>query len=250
MAGHSAWKNLKHRKGAQDAKRGKVFTKLVKEITIAARNGGGDPAHNPRLRRALDTARVQNLPADNITRAIKKGTGELEGVAYEEVIYEGVGAGGSFFIIEITTDNRNRTAGEIRKILDKHHGHLGATHSATWAFDQKGQIRIDGKASSEEQLFEVAVGAGADDIEQVDGQWLVSTSRNSFDAVRDAVEKAKIPYVEAGLVYVPKTPKEVDVDLAKSLLALYDALDEHDDVQNVFADFELSDSAAKALSAS
>lgn len=164
MAGHNKWSQIKHKKGAKDAKRSKVFTKLIKEITIAARLGGGDPDGNPRLRRAIDTARDANMPNDNITRAIKKGTGELEGVSYEEIIYEGVGPSGTLFLLEVTTDNRNRTAAEIRKIFDKHGGQLGATGSSAWAFAHKGVLHVD-RSADEEAVFEAAVSAGAEDVE-------------------------------------------------------------------------------------
>lgn len=247
MSGHNKWSTIKHRKGAQDAKRSKVFTKIIKEITVAAKMGGGDPNGNPRLRRALDIARVSNMPADNIQRAIKKGTGELEGVVYEELLYEGVGVGGSLFLIEILTDNRNRTASEIRKIFDKNDGQLSVSGSAAWAFTQKGIIRIALSASTEEQLFEIAVGAGADDVSEEGDQWVVSTAREELDTVRDAIEKAGVKVQEAQLAYIPNTPKEVDGDIAKSLIGLYEALDDHDDAQNVFVDFTLSESALAAL---
>src|SRR5690606_30062025 len=174
MSGHNKWSTIKHRKGAQDARRSKIFTKLIKEITIAARLGGGDPDGNPRLRRAIDAARDANMPGDNLIRAIKKGTGELEGVVYEDILYEGVGPAGTLFVLEVMTDNRNRTAAEVRKIFDKHGGQLGASGSAAWAFEQKGVIRVDG-AASEEALFEAAVGAGADDVVREEEVWTVTT---------------------------------------------------------------------------
>lgn len=247
MSGHSKWSTIKRKKGAIDAKRGKIFTRLIKEITISARMGGGDPAGNPRLRRAVDAAKAANMPHDNITRAIKKGTGELEGVNYEEIRYEGVGPAGTLFLIDIVTDNRNRTAAEIRKIFDKHNGQLGAQGSAAWAFEEKGVVRLPASAATEEQLFEVAVGAGAEDIQSDEEQWTVTTPRDALDAVRDAIEAAKIPITESEMAQVPKTPKEISGDDAQVLMNLYEALEDHDDVQKVFTDFELSDAAVAAI---
>ena len=247
MSGHNKWSTIKHRKGAQDAKRGRIFTKIIKEITIAARMGGGDAGGNPRLRHALDAARGVNMPADNITRAIKKGTGELEGITYEELVYEGVGPAGCLLVINVLTDNRNRTAAEIRKVFDKHNGQLGSTGSATWAFEEKGVIRVPIDAGSEEQLFEIAAGAGADDLEDGGEQWIVTTPRDELDAVRDALEKAGMKIEEADLAQIPKTPKEVDGRDAEVLMALVEVLEDHEDVQKVFADFELSAAALEKL---
>ncbi len=243
MSGHSKWSTIKRRKGAEDAKRGKIFTKVVKELTIAARSGGGDPDGNPRLRRAIDLARNANMPADNISRAIKKGTGELEGVQYEELLYEGIGPDGALFLCEVVTDNRNRTIAEVRKVFDKNHGQVGSSGSAAWAFEQKGIIRIDQNAASEERLFEVAVGAGAENMELAGDQWIVTTARNDLDAVRDAIDSSGISVTEAALEYIPNNPKVVEGELAEKLVQLYEALEEHDDIQNVFADFELSEQA-------
>ncbi len=247
MSGHSKWSTIKRKKGAADAKRGKIFTKLIKEITIAARIGGGDPGGNPRLRRAIDAAKTQNMPHDNIDRAIKKGTGELEGVTYEELLYEGVGPEGTLFVVEVMTDNRNRTAAELRKIFDKNGGQLGGSGSAAWAFEQRGLIKLPHEAATEEQLFEVAVGAGAEDLEAVGDTWVIYTPRNDLDAITKALENEGIKIEEANLAFIPTTPKEVDGEGAKRLVALYDALDDHDDVQNVFSDFELSEAALAAF---
>jgi YebC/PmpR family DNA-binding regulatory protein len=243
MSGHSKWSTIKRRKGAQDAKRGKLFTKVIKEITIAAREGGGDPDGNPRLRRAVDLARSVNMPADNITRAIEKGTGELEGVQYEELVYEGIGPDGALFVCEVVTDNRNRTIAEVRKVFDKNHGQIGSSGSATWAFEQKGLIRIDGDATTEESLFEAAVGGGAENMELVGDQWVVTTPRNDLDSVRDAIATSGIPVTEAALEYVPNNPKVVEGPEAEKLIQLYEALEDHDDVQSVYSDFELSEQA-------
>jgi YebC/PmpR family DNA-binding regulatory protein len=247
MSGHNKWSTIKHRKGAQDAKRSKIFTKIIKEITVAARMGGGDPSANPRLRRAMDDARAANMPAENLNRAIKKGTGELEGVQYEEVTYEGVGGGGALFLVQIVTDNRNRTASEIRKVFDKHGGQLSSTGAAAWAFEEKGVVKLPAKAATEEQLFETAVGAGAEDLVRVGDQWVITTPRDDLDTVRAAVEDAGVPVDEARLVHIPKTPKVVEGKEADQLVELYEALDDHEDVQAVFADFELSEQALSQL---
>ncbi len=247
MSGHSKWSTIKRKKGAIDAKRGKIFTKVIKEITVAARVGGGDPNGNPRLRRAVDLAKANNMPSDNVERAIKKGTGELEGVTYEELVYEGVGPDGVLFIMDVVTDNRNRTASEIRKIFDKHNGQLGQSGSAAWAFDEKGVIRLPSEAATEEQLFEVAVGAGAEDLQRVSDRWVVTTPRDELDAVRTALEEAGIDVNDAGLEKIAKTPKIVTGSGSEVLMNLVEALEDHDDVQNVFSDFELSDEALAQL---
>lgn len=241
MSGHSKWSTIKRKKGATDAKRGKIFTKVIKEITIAARQGGGDPDGNARLRRALDAAKAANMPSDTVTRGIKKGTGELEGVTYEELLYEGVGPAGVLFLVEVTTDNRNRSAAEIRKMFDKNNAQLGAGGSAQWAFEQKGIIKIAEDATNEEQLFEIAVGAGAEDVELAEGEWIVTTSREELDTVRDAIDKQSIPITEAQLAQIPNTPKVVLGRDAEVLMNLYGLLDDHEDVQNVFTEFEPSD---------
>lgn len=243
MSGHSKWSTIKRRKGAQDAKRGKLFTKVIKEITVAARFGGGDPDGNPRLRRAVDLARSVNMPADNVTRAIKKGTGELEGVQYEELLYEGIGPEGTLFLCEVVTDNRNRTIAEVRKVFDKNHGQIGSSGSAVWAFEQKGTIRVDQSSATEESLFEAAVGGGAENMELADEEWVVTTPRAELDAVRDAIASAGIAIREASLEYIPNTPKVVEGREAEKLIQLFEALEEHEDVQNVFSDFELSEQA-------
>ncbi len=247
MSGHSKWSTIKRRKGAVDAARGKLFTKIIKEITVAARVGGGDPDGNPRLRRAVDAARAANMPADNVTRAIKKGTGELEGVQYEEIVYEGIGPDGALFVCEVVTDNRNRTIAEIRKIFDKNQGQMGSAGSAAWAFEQKGMIRLDNGTASEEELFEIAVGAGAENLELVGDQWIVTTARNDLDAVSKAISDSGVNVEEAALEYVPSNPKIVEGSDAERLMRLFEALDDHDDIQNVFADFELSEQALAEL---
>lgn len=241
MSGHSKWATIKHKKGALDAKRGKLFTKLIKELTVAARMGGGDPNGNPRLRKAIADAKGQSMPNDTITRAVKRGTGEIEGAAYEEVLYEGTGPGGTLFLIEGMTDNRNRTVAEIRKIFEKHNGVLGGAGTAGWAFDRKGQITLAKAAANEEQLMDVAVGAGADDYTDLGEEWLVTTPPDALDAVQKALEATQIAVKESSLAYVPKTKKPISGREAEVCLNLVDAVDDHDDVQHVFADFDISD---------
>ena len=246
MSGHNRWSSIKHKKGAADAKRGRIFTKIIKEITVAARMGGGDPNGNPRLRRAMDDAFAANMPKDNVTRAIKKGTGELEGVNYEELTYEGVAPQGVLVLIDVVTDNRNRIAAEMRKIFDKHNGSLGAAGSAAWAFEQKGTITVPIKAATEEQLFDIAVGAGAEEVEESGDVWFITTPRDGLDAVRDALVAAKIEVGESKLTKLPKQPKQVAGRDAEVIMNLVEALEENDDVQAVYTDFEPSDDALAA----
>jgi YebC/PmpR family DNA-binding regulatory protein len=244
MSGHSKWATIKHKKGALDAKRGKLFTKLIKEITVAARMGGGDANGNPRLRKAVADAKNQSMPNDTITRAIKRGTGELEGATYEEVVYEGTGPGGTLFLVEGLTDNRNRTVAEIRKIFEKHNGNLGGAGSAAWAFDRKGTITLgkDGKdGATEDKLMDVAVGAGAEDYSDQGDEWLVTTPPDMLDAVLKALEAAHITVKSSGLGFLPKNKRIVSGRDAEVCLNLADAVDDHEDVQNVYSDFEVSD---------
>ncbi|MFO0609299.1 MAG: YebC/PmpR family DNA-binding transcriptional regulator [Polyangiales bacterium] len=247
MSGHSRWSTIKRTKGAADAKRGKIWTKLIKEISVAARMGGGDPNGNPRLRKAVNDARGENMPTDNITKAIKRGTGELEGVSYEEITYEGTGPGGTLFIVECLTDNRNRTVAEIRKVFEKAGGVMGTGGTAGWAFERKGHIRLAKKAATEEQLFDVALGAGADDISDAGEEWLVVTGPTSLDAVRTALEAAKIEVKGSQLAMVPTNPVPVEGAAAEAAVKLFENLDDHDDAQNVFTNFELSDDEAARL---
>jgi YebC/PmpR family DNA-binding regulatory protein len=248
MSGHNRWSSIKHKKGAADAKRGKIFTKIIKEITVAARMGGGDPTGNPRLRRAMDEARAANMPSDNITRAVKKGTGELEGVSYEEITYEGVGPSGTLFLVEALTDNRNRTNPELRKIFERHHGSLSAPGAAAWAFDDKGLVFLAKDAATEEQLFESAVGAGAEDVEDVGDRWMVSTEKTTLEEVRQAVVAAGMQVQSAELSKLPKNKKHVEGRDAELCMSLVEALEDHDDVQKVYADFELSEAELQRLS--
>ena len=241
MSGHSRWANIKRVKGAADAKRGRVFTKLVKEITVAARIGGGNPNGNPRLRLAIDSAKQNAMPKDNIDRAIKKGTGELEGEAYSEVVYEGYGPHGVALLIEATTDNKNRTVSEIRNMLDKANGSLGAPNSVAWKFARKGRIAIPKKVIGEEKLMEIVLEAGAEDVQDGGEFFLVLTPHDDFHKVRDALDKAKVEVAESELAYLPTTTVKLAGREAEQVLKLMDLLDEHDDVQKVHADVEISD---------
>jgi YebC/PmpR family DNA-binding regulatory protein len=239
MSGHSKWSTIKHKKGAADAKRGRIFTRLIKEITVAARMGGGSPEHNPRLRSAIAEAKANNMPASNIERAVKKGTGELEGVSYEEVTYEGYGPGGVAIMLEAITDNKNRTTGEIRKIFSKGNGNMGEQNCVGWMFDSKGLIVISKEAVSEEKLMELALEAGAEDIEDEEDTFQVVTDPGGFQAVKDAVEQAGIPMVSAKLDKIPQNTVRVEGKDATQVLRLAEALEEHDDVQNVYANFDI-----------
>jgi YebC/PmpR family DNA-binding regulatory protein len=246
MSGHSKWATIKHKKGALDAKRGKLFTKLIKEITVAARMGGGDPGGNPRLRKAMSDAKGQAMPNDTIKRAVQRGTGELEGANYEEIMYEGTGPGGTLFLVESLTDNRNRTVAEIRKIFEKHNGVLGAAGTAGWAFERKGLLTL-GKEVTEDQLMEVAVAAGAEDYNDAGEEWQLSTPSDKLNGVLDALEKASIKVKSSSLASVPKIKKPLSGRDAQVALNLVETLDDHDDVQNVFADFDISDEDLAAL---
>ena len=243
MAGHSKWANIKHRKGAQDAKRGKRFTKIIKEITIAARLGGGDLDANPRLRKAVSNGKSNNLPIDNITRAIKKGTGELEGVSYEEVTYEGYGPGGVAIMMDIITDNKNRTVAEVRHLLSKYGGNLGETGSVAWVFDKKGQIILDSNSGDEDVVFEVALEAGADDFEAEDGFYTVTTDATSLMDVRDTLEKAGYEIRSAEIEMVPKTLQKLEGKEAQSTLKLMDALEDNDDITKLYSNFDVDEEA-------
>ena len=248
MSGHSKWATIKHKKGALDAKRGKLFTKLIKELTVAARMGGGEPDNNPRLRKAITDAKGQSMPGDTIKNAVKRGTGELEGAMYDEVLYEGTGPHGTLFLVEGATDNRNRTVAEIRKIFEKNNGNLGGAGVAAWAFDRKGIITLDKSATHEDQLMEVAIGAGAEDYADDGEEWSVTAPPESLQVVLDALEASKIAVKSSQLAFLPKTKKAVTGRDAEVLLNLAELLDDHDDVQNVYADFDVSDEELAKLS--
>ena len=239
MSGHSKWSTIKHKKGALDAKRGKTFTRILKEITVAARLGGGDVGANPRLRLAVDTAKGVNMPKDNWERAIKKGTGELEGVTYEEVTYEGFGPGGAALLIEAVTDNKNRTTPEIRSYFSKFGNSLGAVGSVSHMFSKQGQIVVESEIS-EDRMMEVALDAGAEDVAMDGDAWVVKTDPAGFQAVKDAVEAAKLPVIEAKIIMAPSTTVALEGNKLVSFLKLVDLLEDNDDVQNVWhnADYD------------
>jgi YebC/PmpR family DNA-binding regulatory protein len=240
MSGHSKWSTIKHKKGAADAKRGKVFTRIIKEMTIAARLGGGDPEGNPRLRAAVAEAKANNMPKDNIERAIKRGTGELEGATYEEVTYEGYGPGGVAIIVEALTDNGNRTTPEIRHTFEKNGGNLGTPGSVKFQFERKGYFAVEKSAADEDKLMEIALEAGADDLQSDDPDaFEIYTSPESFEAVRQALENSKIATVEAKLGMIPANYVTLDENKSRQVMKLLEALDDHDDVQNVWSNFDI-----------
>ncbi len=242
MSGHSKWHTIKHKKGATDAKRGKLFTRLIKEITVAARDGGGDQDANARLRKAVTDAKAANMPNDTIDRAVKRGSGDLEGVNYEEITYEGYGPGGVALLIETMTDNRNRTVAELRHLLSKNGGNLGESGSVAWLFDRKGYIVVDKNAKSEEELFEIAIEAGAEDMKTDEGNFEIFTSQEDFEAVSEAVKSAGIEPEVAEVSMIPQTHVRLEGADAKQMMKLYEAIDDHDDVQNLYANFDIDES--------
>jgi len=247
MSGHSKWASIKHKKGAADAKRGKIFTKLIKEITVATRIGGGDTDGNPRLRTAILIAKGKNMPVDNITRAIKKGTGELEGVQYEEVTYEGYGPGGAAIFLEAMTDNKNRTVSEIRAALGKAGGNLGENGCVGWMFEKKGLITVKTDAKSEDDLMELAIDAGADDMQTVDDHYEITTAVENFETVRKALEEAGVPMDTAELTRIPQNTVSLDEKKGKALLKLMDILEDHDDIQKAYSNFDIPDDVMAAI---
>jgi len=242
MSGHNKWSTIKHKKAAADAKRGKVFTRIAKEITIAAREGGGDPDGNPRLRSAIVAAKAANMPNDNVKRAVQRGTGEIPGVSYEEVAYEGYGPGGVAILVECLTDNKNRTTPEIRHAFGKHGGNLGEPGSVAWMFEKKGNVVVPGSAASEDRLMEVALEAGADDLRSEDDTFVIQTSLDAFHTVQQALESAGIASAEAKIVMEPQNLILVDGKKAEQCLKLLDVLEDHDDVQNVWANLDFDES--------
>lgn len=249
MSGHSKWSSIKHKKAARDAKRGKLFTKLIKEITIAARLGGGDINANPRLRTAVTTARTQSMPNDNIDRAIKKGTGELGGGQLEEVVYEGYGPGGVAIIVDVLTDNRNRVVAELRFILSRHGGNLGETGCVGWMFKNKGLVTVEKSAADEDRLMELALEAGADDMTSDDDSFQVLTAPEAFAAVRDAIEKAGIEIANAEVSRHPDSTVRISGHTAEQVLKLMEDLEDHDEVQSVSSNFDISDEEMAQYSA-
>lgn len=246
MSGHSKWATIKHKKAALDAKRGKAFTRLIKEIQIAARSGG-DPDMNPRLRTAVLAAKAVSMPADNIKRAIMRGTGELEGGQIDEIMFEGYGPGGAAVLVNVATDNRNRTVAEIRHMFSKMGGNMGEQGSVSWMFERKSQIVIDGEKATEDQLMTLALDAGADDIRDAGGAWEILSPPEAHEAVMQALEKAGVPNESAEVAMIPKNTVKLEGKNAQSMLKLYDSLEEHDDVQNVYGNHEVDEAEVEAL---
>ncbi len=242
MSGHSKWHSIKHKKAATDSKRGRVFTRLIKEMTASARMGGGDPDANPRLRLAVATAKASNMPAENIKRAIMRGTGELPGVSYEDVNYEGYGPGGVAIFMRVLTDNRNRTVAEIRHVLSKNGGNLGETGCVGWMFDRKGYFVIEKSETDEEKLLEITLSAGADDLSEDGDNFEILTPPENFEAVRSALEAENLPTVVAEISMIPQNYVKLEGKSAQTMLKLMEALEEHEDIQNVWANFDIDDS--------
>jgi len=247
MSGHSKWASIKHKKGEVDAKRGKVFTKLIKEITVAARLGGKDPDSNSRLRVAVATAKAENMPKENIERAIKKGTGDLEGSNYEEIIYEGYGPGGVAVLIEVLTDNKNRAVADVRHLFERSGGNLGETGCVAWMFSKKGLIIFQKDQVEEERLFELALETGADDIKEDEKELEVITEPSSFEQVKAAIENAGISYTLAEITMIPKTTVKIDDKHAQQMLTLMENLEDNEDVNHVYANFDISDEIMEAI---
>ncbi|MDX6558799.1 MAG: hypothetical protein QOF72_1848, partial [Blastocatellia bacterium] len=241
MSGHSKWHSIKHKKGATDAKRGKLFTKFIKEITVAARTGGGDPDANARLRKAILDAKAGNMPNDTIDRAVRRGTGAEEGVNYEEITYEGYGPGGVAILIEAVTDNRNRTVAEIRHMLSKNGGNLGEAGSVGWLFEKKGYIVVEKTAKPEDDLFEIAIEAGADDLRDDEDNFEIITSPDNFEGVQSAIKSAGIEPQMAEVSMVPQTYVKLEGGNAQQMLRLMEAIEDHDDVQKVYANFDIDE---------
>ena len=246
MSGHSKWHTIKHKKGAADAKRGKIFTRLIKELTVAARNGGGDPGSNPRLRTILAEAKANNMPRENIDRAIRRGTGQEPGVSYEEVQYEGYGPGGAAVIIDIVTDNKNRTVGEIRHTLEKHGGNLAAANAVAWMFSKKGYIVVEKAKAEEEKLLNAVLDAGADDMQDDEDNWEIFTAPESFPAVQEAVKGLGIEPATAQVSMVPQNYVKLEGKAAQQMVKLMEALEDHDDVQHVWSNFDIAEKEIEA----
>jgi len=249
VSGHSKWSTIKRKKGALDAKRGKIFTKLIKEIMVAARMGGSDIDGNPRLRSAVNAAKAENMPKENIERAIKKGAGELGGAVYDEILYEGYGPGGVAVLVETMTDNKNRTVADVRHFFAKNNGNLGENGCVGWMFDKRGVITVEDDSMDEEQLMELALEAGAEDVVNEEGSFQIYTAPEDFNAVVEQLEKSKVKMSEAGILMVPKNTIEVTEEkTASNLLRLLESLDDHDDVQKVHANFDIPDEIMEKLS--
>lgn len=247
MSGHSKWSTIKRKKGALDAKRGKMFTKLIKEITVAARMGGGDPESNPRLRAAIAAAKAENMPKDNIERATKKGTGELEGTQYEELVYEGYGPGGVAVLVEVLTDNKNRSIAEIRHIFTKHGGNLGENGCVSWMFDKKGLLVFSKDQVSEDDIMAIALESGADDIKETEKEYEVIVDPQEFETVKEAFDKSGISYLVAEIGMIPQNTISLEGKDAERMLKLMDALEDSDDVQHAYANFDISEDIMETL---
>ena len=248
MSGHSKWASIRHKKGAVDAKRGKIFTKLIKELTVAARLGGGDANGNPRLRAAIQAAKAENMPKDNIERAIKKGTGELEGTSYEETNYEGYGPGGVALLVDCLTDNKNRTVADLKHIFDRHGGSLGEPGCVAWNFSQKGVIVFDRDEVDEEKLLDLALEAGAEDVKEGASQFEVIIEPSDFEAVRKAFEDAGLVYSLAEISMIPQSTVRIEGKKAEQMLNLMEALEDHEDISHVYANFDIPDEVMEAMS--
>ncbi|MBI2903601.1 MAG: YebC/PmpR family DNA-binding transcriptional regulator [Candidatus Methylomirabilis oxyfera] len=247
MSGHSKWAGIKHKKAKVDAQRGRAFTKVIREITVAARVGGGDPAGNPRLRLAIDKAKAVNMPQDNIQRAIQKGTGELPGVSYEEYVYEGYGPGGIAVLLEVVTDNKNRTAPEIRKIFAKHGGNLGESGCVAWMFGKRGLIQVEAAKIDEDRLFGVALEAGAEDVRRSENLFEVITSPKDLERIKAVLEREKIEMATGEVTMLPQSTVKLDGKQAQQMLHLMEEMEEHDDVQNVYANFDIPEEIMAAM---
>ena len=246
MSGHSKWHTIKHKKGAADAKRGKVFTRIIKELSVAARSGGGDVNMNPRLRTIVAEAKANNMPRENIERAIRRGTGEEPGVSYEEITYEGYGPGGVAILIMTLTDNKNRTVGEIRFLLNKLNGNLAAENSVAWMFTRKGQVMVEKGKVDEDKLLSAALDAGADDMSEDEGGFDITCAPEHFEAVRDAVKALGVEPASASIAMIPQNYVKLTGKDAQQMMRLMDALDDHDDVQNVYANFDIEEKEIEA----
>jgi YebC/PmpR family DNA-binding regulatory protein len=246
MSGHSKWHSIKHKKGAADAKRGKIFTRVIKELTVAARAGGGDPDSNPRLRTIIAEAKQNNMPAENIKRAIRRGTGEEPGVSYEEAQYEGYGPGGAAVIVDVLTDNKNRTVGELRHLLEKHGGNLAAANAVAWMFSKRGYIVIEKNKADEEALMSAVLDAGADDLQDDDDNWEVLSAPETFPAVREAVKQLGIEPATAEVSMLPQNYVKLEGRPAQQMIKLMEALEDHDDVQHVWSNFDISEKEIEA----
>ncbi len=246
MSGHSKWASIKHKKGALDAKRGRIFTRLIREITVAAKLGGGDPTGNARLRSAIQAAKAENMPKDNIDRAIKKGTGELAGVSYEEVSYEGYGPGGVALLLDCLTDNKNRTVADIKYVFDRHGGNLGEPGCVSWIFEKKGLFLFDKDKVDEERLIEIALEAGADDVRPSDDEFEVITTPGEFEKVKKAFTDAGLPFTLAEISMIPQNTIRLEGKKAEQMLNLMEALEENDDISHVYANFDIPDEVIEA----